>query len=537
MNKGRFSGGAISQDLSAIIIYLNEREGKPYSDLYLSKRKDDGTYTQPQSIKALSTYKDEFGPYLAENDGIMYYASNREGTLGSVDIWKVKRLDDSWQNWSEPENIGAPINTGGFDSYFSMDSSGQNAFTTRTYVSADGSNMNIYGLIPKAKITVKGKVLDAETDEPVDILLGISAPEEKNITIQTGVSGDFSFTTYQEKNFVFGGTKVGYEQLQDAVDLTFGIEEDTIIEKNLYLTPVKADLILYGYVTEAQNMIPANALVKVEMDKFKDSVQTAYEDGGYKLQLPKEGNYTIELLSDNYELVEDTLSATVPTGIYFKEFRKDYTLVKMVKPYRISGYVYDEKTKEPLQLTLNFDLGDSTITVAKSNADGFYEAFVKIPGRFTIRAQKANYLNLEDQITITDDQLFLDYSKDLYMSPIEVGKTVVIKNIYFNFDKTSLKSESYPELNRLTELMQQNPDITIEIGGHTDDKGTDEYNLELSDGRAQSVMAYLQEKSIAEQRMTAKGYGETEPVSTNATDLGRSENRRVEFTILSVGGN
>jgi outer membrane protein OmpA-like peptidoglycan-associated protein len=82
--------------------------------------------------------------------------------------------------------------------------------------------------------------------------------------------------------------------------------------------------------------------------------------------------------------------------------------------------------------------------------------------------------------------------------------------------------------------MQQNPGIKIEIGGHTDDKGSDDYNLTLSEGRAQSVKDYLIEKGIAADRMTAKGYGETEPISSNATDQGRAENRRVEFTILAV---
>jgi len=534
MNVGRFSGAAISQDRNNIIIYMNERENKPYSDLYLSQRKEDGTYTRPVKIDALSTYKDEFGPYLAENDKSMFYASNREGSKGGVDVWKVRRLDESWLKWSEPENIGAPINTGGFDSYFSMDSTGQNAFTTRTYVSADGSNMNIYGLVPKAKIIVRGRVLDAETKEPLDMMLNITATEEENINVETGSSGKYSFTTYQEKQFQFSGTKIGYEQLSDAIDLRIGFVKDTIIEKDIYLSPIKADLVLYGYVTEQKTRLPANAYVKVMRGNYKDSAQTAYEDGGYKISLAGEGNYMIQVVSEQYDLIQDTLSAKVKSGVYFKEFRKDFQLKKAVKPYRVSGYVYDEKTKEPLQLTLNFDNGDSTLSAVKTNTDGFYETFIEKPGAINIRGQKINYLNLEDEILITDDQLFLDYSKDLYMSPIEVGKTVVIKNIYFNFDKTTLKTESYPELNRLTALMRQNPGITIEIGGHTDNKGTDAYNLNLSDGRAEAVMNYLLEQEITPERLTSKGYGESQPVSTNATDLGRSENRRVEFTILSV---
>ena len=534
MNNGRFSGAAISQDRSAIIIYMNERAEKAYSDLYISKRISDGEYSKPVKIQGLSTHRDEFGPYLAENDQVMYYASNRDGSLGGVDVWKVRRLDQSFMKWSEPENIGPPINTGGFDSYFSVDSSGNNAFTTRTYVSADGSNMNIYGLVPKAKITVKAKVMDAETKQPLELLVTVSAEKQNDDNIKVGKSGEFSFTTYQEKVFNFSGAKVGYETLSDQLDLSAGFDKDTVIVKELYMKPVKAELYLYGYITEAKSMAPANAYVKVTQGKFQDSARTAFQDGGYKLRLAGKGNYQIEVISQDYQKVEDKLIAKVEDGTYYKEFRKDYQLEKIIRPYHISGYVYDEKSAEPLSVELNFDLGDSTLASVKSNDDGFYEVYVKAAGDYTIRAQKVNYLNLESQITVTDNQVFLDYNKDLYMSPIEVGKTVIIKNIYFNFDKTTLKEESFPELNRMTQLMKQNPGITIEIGGHTDNKGSDEYNLTLSEGRAQAVKDYLIEQGISEARMQAKGFGETQPVSTNDTEEGRSENRRVEFTILSV---
>jgi outer membrane protein OmpA-like peptidoglycan-associated protein len=144
-----------------------------------------------------------------------------------------------------------------------------------------------------------------------------------------------------------------------------------------------------------------------------------------------------------------------------------------------------------------------------------------------------NYLNLEDSLTITDNQDFREYSTTLEMSPIEVGKTVIINNIYFNFDKTSLKEASFPELDRLVDLMVQNPGIKIDIIGHTDSKGSDDYNLTLSEGRAQSVMKYLIEKGIAKKRMTATGMGESSPISSNDTDAGRAQNRRVEFTIVA----
>jgi outer membrane protein OmpA-like peptidoglycan-associated protein len=532
MNKGRFSGAVISQDRSAIIIYMNEREKKPYSDLYISKSKSDGEYTKPIMIESLSTYKDEFGPYLAENDQVMYYASNRDGTMGDVDIWKVRRLDESWLKWSEPENIGAPINTDGFDSYFSVDESGDNAFTTRTYVSPDGSNMNIYGLIPKAKITIKGKVLDAETKETLSLYLTAEPKDDKPININVKSDGNYQFTTYKNKPIQLIAAKIGYEQLNDGVDLT-EILKDTVIHKNLLLNPVKTKVNLYGLVTDANTLNPVNAKIYVKKNDFIDSTRTAFEDGGYNLILEGPGDYTLKISSPDYENIEEKIKVEIPAGIYEYELRRDYDMQKAFKPYLVSGIVIDEKTKEPLQAELSFEIQDTTIARLKSKHDGTFEVSIPNSGELIIRGKKINYLNLEDKIIITDNQDFRQYSTTLEMSPIEVGKTVIIDNIYFNFDKTTLKEASFPELDRLTDLMDQNPGIKIEIIGHTDSKGSDDYNLTLSEGRAQAVMAYLLDKGVAQDRMTSKGLGEASPISSNNTDEGRAENRRVEFTIVA----
>jgi len=532
MSKGRFSGAVISQNREAIIIYMNEREGKAYSDLYLSKRQKDGNYSRPVKIESLSTYKDEFGPYLTDEDKVMYYASNRDGTTGDVDIWKVRRLDDSWLKWSEPENIGPPINTDGFDSYFSVDESGENAFTTRTYVSADGSNMNIYGLIPKAKITVKGKVLDAKTKEPLSLFLTAEPKEDKPLNINVKSDGNYQFTTYKNKPFQLIGAKIGYEQLNDGLDLT-GILKDTVIHKDLLLTPVKTKVELYGLITDVKTLNPVNAKVYAKKNGFIDSTRTAFEDGGYNLVLAGAGEYQLKISSPDYQIIEEEFTVNVPVGEYEYKVRKDYKMKKAFKPYLISGLVIDEKTKDPLEAELTFEIQDSLITSLQSKSDGTFQVSIPKSGELIIRGKKINYLNLEDKITITDNQDFRQYSTTLEMSPIEVGKTVIIDNIYFNFDKTTLKEASFPELDRLTDLMNQNPGIKIEIIGHTDSKGSDDYNLTLSEGRAQAVMEYLLEKGIAKDRMTSKGLGEASPISSNNTDEGRAENRRVEFTIVA----
>ena len=149
-----------------------------------------------------------------------------------------------------------------------------------------------------------------------------------------------------------------------------------------------------------------------------------------------------------------------------------------------------------------------------------------------LTATAEGYLNATDSIEIVGEDIE-EFNKDLYMIPIEVGSTVRLNHIYFDFDKTTLKSESFVELDKVVEFLNNNPTVEIEIAGHTDSKGSDDYNLNLSQGRAEAVVNYLIEQKIDSYRLSAKGYGETVPVDTNDTEEGRAENRRVEFTILS----
>lgn len=122
--------------------------------------------------------------------------------------------------------------------------------------------------------------------------------------------------------------------------------------------------------------------------------------------------------------------------------------------------------------------------------------------------------------------------KDIFLQPIEVGLTVRLKNIYFDFDKTTLKNESFVELNKVVDFLKRNSHVEIEISGHTDSKGSDDYNLNLSQGRSQSVVDYIVSQGIESFRLTAHGYGETKPIDSNDSDAGRANNRRVEFTVV-----
>lgn len=108
---------------------------------------------------------------------------------------------------------------------------------------------------------------------------------------------------------------------------------------------------------------------------------------------------------------------------------------------------------------------------------------------------------------------------------------VIVEKVYFRTNKTSIKPVSYNILDEVAGVMLANPDISVEVAGHTDSDGSDDSNLKLSQGRAESVVAHLVKKGVPEDRLTAKGYGEADPIDSNSSADGKANNRRVEFVI------
>ncbi len=117
------------------------------------------------------------------------------------------------------------------------------------------------------------------------------------------------------------------------------------------------------------------------------------------------------------------------------------------------------------------------------------------------------------------------------MKNIKVGSKIALRNIFFDVNKATLRSESNAELERLVKLMKDVPNLKIEISGHTDNTGSATLNETLSQQRAEAVVLYLKQKGIAATRMTAKGYGSNRPIASNATEDGKQQNRRTEFEI------
>ncbi|MFN5325101.1 MAG: OmpA family protein [Bacteroidota bacterium] len=202
----------------------------------------------------------------------------------------------------------------------------------------------------------------------------------------------------------------------------------------------------------------------------------------------------------------------------------------------LKGRVYDEKSGESLEAKLeiiNNVTGEKVTEINSNSATGSY--MVSLPGgiNYGISVTSKGYLFNSVNVNMPDTTGYTEVEKDVPLKRVEVGTTIVLNNIFYDFDKSTLRDESKSELNRLAELLLQQESIKIELGSHTDSKGTEEYNMRLSQARAQSVVDYLASKGVALSRLVAKGYGESKPISSNETDEGRQLNRRTEFSILS----
>ena len=209
--------------------------------------------------------------------------------------------------------------------------------------------------------------------------------------------------------------------------------------------------------------------------------------------------------------------------------------IKTAKLTILKGIITDAKNGKELEAAIDLidnDKNEVLATFKSNSATGKYLVTLPSGKNYGIAVKKDGYLFHSENFNLPDNADYQEFNKDVALKKIEVGSVIVLRNIFFDFDKATIRPESANELDRLIKLLQDNPTLKIELGSHTDSKGSDEYNMKLSDNRSKSVVDYLITKGIPAGRLVAKGYGETKPIDTNDTDAGRQNNRRTEFKIL-----
>ncbi len=218
--------------------------------------------------------------------------------------------------------------------------------------------------------------------------------------------------------------------------------------------------------------------------------------------------------------------------IYSFTLRKE---ISANKTLWINGNVFDTKTKLglPSMATLTCIGNANFSTQIQTDEDGNFLITLPIGYEYSLNINRKGYLFYSDHFSLLENTADSFFKLNVPLQPIEAGASVVLKNIFFGNNETKLQPESEAELNKIIGLLNENPNMKVQISGHTDNVGKKEANQLLSLNRAKSVVNYLIGKGININRLLPKGFGDTKPVASNDTDEGKSLNRRTEINVVS----
>ena len=220
--------------------------------------------------------------------------------------------------------------------------------------------------------------------------------------------------------------------------------------------------------------------------------------------------------------------------VQFDEFEVDVELNSRKVDFEITVIDEDTKTGIPVEIVLtNLDNNEIIKTIATPDSDGKYKIQLRDGDRYNVSVSPKGYSFYNTTVNLKKKDGPQKLKVEL--KQLKEDTKLTLNNITFETNSKDLNESSYVELDRVSKLMRDNPNIKIEISAHTDDAGSNSYNLRLSEKRAKSVVMYLLESNIEIERLISKGYGELKPIVPNDSDENKAKNRRVELKILEIG--
>jgi len=479
----------------------------------------------------------DYAPVISADESVMYFTSRRRGTVGEErDPFDGKFYEDIYVSynengkWSKAENVGTTVNTKNHDSGIGL--------------SADGQTMFTYSYEGRGDIYIS-KLRGKDWSRPKSISKKINTPNYAERSI--ALSGDERMMIFvSDKEGGNGGRDI-YKSMKDdkgrwgdpenigpVINTEF--DEDGVFfhpdGKTFYFSS-KGHKSMGGY------------------DIFK----TTYDDG--KWSKPENMGYPINTVNDDIFFV---VAANGERAYYSAERSdskgaQDIYVINLKKPEPeeveteepinpltlLKGVITDALTKKPLEAVIQLVDNEANEEIAEFTSNSYSGKYlVTLPSgkNYGIAVEKQGYMFHSENFDIPASSDYQEIIKNIELKKIAVGTKIVLKNIFFDFDKATLRKASIAELERLMKFLSEFPAMKIEISGHTDNKGSAEYNQKLSEKRAKSVVQWLVERGIPSSRLQAKGYGEAKPIAPNkfedGTDNpdGRQQNRRTEFEIL-----
>ncbi len=445
-------------------------------DLYRSLRKN-GEWTKAEPLPNVNTPENEAAQSVsADGKFLVFTVCNRKGDFGSCDLYFSERVNGKW---TTPKNIGPAINTPNWESQPSVAPNGDAIYFTRGGARGQGDKNLMISRRNDDGSWAEPNVVE-ELNTPYDDCAPCIHPDGQTLYFSSGGHPGM------------GGLDLFVSRLQ--ADGRWGKPENL------------------GYpINTAQNE-EALAVTLTGTLAFIASDRP----GGF-------GSLDIYYF--------DMPEGTRP---------REVTYVK--------GFVYDAVTNKALPKTEVeiYDIAAGKLYAkAKTDADGEFLLCLPLGKDYSLNVRRPKYLFYSDNFALKESRKQNDpFLLNIPLQPItenipnnsaipeKENKPIILKNVFFSTNSADLRPESQNELNKLKQLLEENPTMRIRLNGHTDNEGADADNMSLSDRRANAVKQYLVGKGISVDRLEAKGYGETVPIGTNDTAEGRQKNRRTEFVVL-----
>ncbi|WP_310392923.1 OmpA family protein [Hymenobacter sp.] len=446
-------------------------------DLYISRQNKDGSLGEPVPISPAinSSYNEGAGSISGDGKTLVFASCDRPKAIGNCDLYISRRTGN---NWSPPVNLGANVNSTEWDSQPSLSADGRTLYFTSTRRGGQGRE-------------------------------------------------DIYVTTLQPD-----GTWTGAKNLGTPVN-TVGKDMAPFIHAS--------GTTLY-YVTDG--LVGMGGLDVFRCEKTPAATWGEPRNLGYPLNT-FEDEASLFITSDNQKGFCSRSRATEEPAAGSRLVRErpvelfSFAVPPPVKARETSTYtqgrVFDANTKKPLKAEVKlYDLDTDVLTqfVISDPEYGDYTVVLNEGHHYAMYAAADKYLLKSLSFDYSDQHTFNPQALDIYLEPVRAGRSVVLNNLFFDTNKYDLKPQSRTELNRLIEFLRQYRDVQIEVSGFTDNVGTPETNLQLSQRRAQSVVEYLSGHGISVNRLRSKGYGEGRPLAANDTEPHRRLNRRIELHIL-----
>jgi outer membrane protein OmpA-like peptidoglycan-associated protein len=537
-NQGVSSNAYLSTDGEVILLSCTKRWDGKTNNIYVTTKNAKGKWNRPKKIKKpISTRFREDTPFLSNDGNTLYFSSNRKKGIGGGDIYSCTRVDASNRKWSLPTLLSDTINSTEYESYFKTNEKGSWAYFCSSKNSLGKSDIYKVKIFEENPyVLVSGKIINKSSGLPLTgksdykIIVNNQLADSVKVNPETAA---YSFHLPLNHTYTLEGSVNNYTSFPATVDVN-GIKEYTKITKDLMVESYPYVLVKGNVLAaETNSPVPSSANPKIWLDgNVLDSV-TIHPDGTYEAKIPFGKKYNIEARADQF--IPKIASLNLSEVKEYQEMNMDLIVSAVKRNVAvIQGKVIDNKTLQPISSTIDFYIQVNGLPhPAYINKDSSsYRIEVPLANDYIINAYASNYYPVYESIQMKAATTFITINKNLHIAPIEVGQSIKLNNVFYLTGKTTLKKESYPELDKVVKFLKENPGIIIELGGHTDNVGNAASNLALSKGRAASVETYLEKQGIAKDRILSKGYGMTKPVADNKTKEGKAKNRRVEFTIL-----